>query len=148
MAEEIVGTPLRVGVVNREREATAETPTWNVVIVTTGIARRWLQDDLIGDNRTDDGTLRGEDPADPVAVIDVPPAPTVSTSREGRRWTFDWRLDDPREGDEFKIVMSGDGAVQTEPEYTRDTSRTLTVARNATVCIQVSLSRVKRPSSA
>ena len=35
---------LRVGVVNREREATPETPTWNVVIVTTGIARRWFQD--------------------------------------------------------------------------------------------------------
>jgi ATP-dependent helicase HrpA len=48
IAEEIVGPPLRVGVVNREREATPETPTWNVVIVTTGIARRWLQDDLIG----------------------------------------------------------------------------------------------------
>lgn len=37
-------TDLRVGVVNREREATPETPTWNVVIVTTGIARRWFQD--------------------------------------------------------------------------------------------------------
>jgi ATP-dependent helicase HrpA len=48
IAETIVGLPLRVGVVNREREATPETPTWNVVIVTTGIARRWLQDDLIG----------------------------------------------------------------------------------------------------
>lgn len=47
IAEEIVGLPLRVGVVNREREATPETPTWNLVIVTTGIARRWLQDDLI-----------------------------------------------------------------------------------------------------
>ncbi|MGI9180000.1 MAG: DEAD/DEAH box helicase [Longimicrobiaceae bacterium] len=47
IAEEIVGLPLRVGVVNREREATPETPTWNVVIVTTGIARRWLQDGLI-----------------------------------------------------------------------------------------------------
>jgi ATP-dependent helicase HrpA len=47
IAEEIVGPDLRVGVVNREREATPETPTWNVVIVTTGIARRWLQDDLI-----------------------------------------------------------------------------------------------------
>lgn len=47
IAEEIVGTPLRVGVVNREREATPETPTWNVVIVTTGIARRWFQGDLI-----------------------------------------------------------------------------------------------------
>jgi ATP-dependent helicase HrpA len=47
LAEEIVGRDLRIGVVNREREATPETPTWNVVIVTTGIARRWLQDDLI-----------------------------------------------------------------------------------------------------
>src|SRR5690606_33556967 len=44
MAEEIVGAPLRVGVVNREREATPDTPSWNVVIVTTGIARRWFQD--------------------------------------------------------------------------------------------------------
>jgi uncharacterized membrane protein YgcG len=48
IAQEILGTQeLRVGVVNREREATPETPTWNVVIVTTGIARRWLQDDMI-----------------------------------------------------------------------------------------------------
>jgi len=47
IAETIVGTPLRVGVVNREREATPETPTWNVIIVTTGIARRWFQDDDI-----------------------------------------------------------------------------------------------------
>lgn len=38
---------LRVGVINREREATPETPTWNVIIVTTGIARRWFQDDDI-----------------------------------------------------------------------------------------------------
>jgi hypothetical protein len=53
MAEEIVGTPVRVGVVNREREATPDTPNWNVVIVTTGIARRWLQDALI----TSDDTL-------------------------------------------------------------------------------------------
>lgn len=44
MAETILGTALRVGVVNREREATPDTPTWNVVIVTTGIARRWFQD--------------------------------------------------------------------------------------------------------
>ena len=35
---------LRVGVVNREREATPETPSWNVIVVTTGIARRWFQD--------------------------------------------------------------------------------------------------------
>src|SRR5512141_681897 len=47
IAEAILEAPLRVGVVNREREATPETPTWNVVIVTTGIARRWFQDDLI-----------------------------------------------------------------------------------------------------
>ena len=47
IAQEIVGPELRVGVVNREREATPETPTWNVVIITTGIARRWLQDGLI-----------------------------------------------------------------------------------------------------
>jgi ATP-dependent RNA helicase HrpA len=47
VAEEMLQSPLRVGVVNREREATPETPTWNVVIVTTGIARRWFQSDLI-----------------------------------------------------------------------------------------------------
>jgi ATP-dependent helicase HrpA len=47
IAESILREPLSVGVVNREREATPETPTWNVVIVTTGIARRWFQDDLI-----------------------------------------------------------------------------------------------------
>jgi len=47
MAESILRAPLRVGVVNREREATPETPTWNVVIVTTGIARRWFEDGLI-----------------------------------------------------------------------------------------------------
>ncbi|MEO8192893.1 MAG: DEAD/DEAH box helicase [Gemmatimonadales bacterium] len=45
IAETILGTEdLRVGVVNREREATPEMPTWNVIIVTTGIARRWFQD--------------------------------------------------------------------------------------------------------
>jgi hypothetical protein len=47
IAEEVLQEPLAVGVVNREREATPETPSWNVVIVTTGIARRWFQDDLI-----------------------------------------------------------------------------------------------------
>src|SRR6266571_4860728 len=47
MAETILQAPLKVGVVNREREATPETPTWNVVIVTTGIARRWFEDGLI-----------------------------------------------------------------------------------------------------
>ncbi|MDP9177246.1 MAG: DEAD/DEAH box helicase [Gemmatimonadota bacterium] len=45
IAETILRTEdLRVGVVNREREATPETPSWNVIIVTTGIARRWYQD--------------------------------------------------------------------------------------------------------
>jgi hypothetical protein len=44
IAETILQAPLKVGVVNREREATPETPSWNVIIVTTGIARRWFQD--------------------------------------------------------------------------------------------------------
>src|SRR5205085_1177699 len=45
IAEEILATvELKVGVVNREREATPETPTWNVIIVTTGIARRWFEE--------------------------------------------------------------------------------------------------------
>ncbi|MGH7530288.1 MAG: DEAD/DEAH box helicase [Gemmatimonadales bacterium] len=52
VAETILTAPLAVGVVNREREATPETPTWNVVIVTTGIARRWFQDGLITDRDT------------------------------------------------------------------------------------------------
>ncbi|MEJ7813277.1 MAG: DEAD/DEAH box helicase, partial [Gemmatimonadaceae bacterium] len=43
IAETITGNAdLTVGVVNREREATPETPSWNVVIITTGIARRWF----------------------------------------------------------------------------------------------------------
>jgi len=45
IAETILETDtLKVGVVNREREATPETPSWNVIVVTTGIARRWFQD--------------------------------------------------------------------------------------------------------
>jgi hypothetical protein len=45
IAEQITGTiELKVGVVNREREATPETPTWNVIVVTTGIARRWFEE--------------------------------------------------------------------------------------------------------
>ncbi|MBI1808700.1 MAG: DEAD/DEAH box helicase, partial [Gemmatimonadetes bacterium] len=52
IAQALLGTTdLRVGVINREREATPESPTWNVVIVTTGIARRWFQD---GDIRAQD----------------------------------------------------------------------------------------------
>jgi ATP-dependent helicase HrpA len=52
IAEVTLGAPLKIGVVNREREATPETPTWNVVIVTTGIARRWFQDELIAPQDT------------------------------------------------------------------------------------------------
>lgn len=47
IAETILGEAIRSGVVNREREATPETPGWNVVVVTTGIARRWFEDGLI-----------------------------------------------------------------------------------------------------
>src|SRR5262249_38672753 len=45
IAEEILRTrELKVGVVNREREATPDTPNWNLIIVTTGIARRWFEE--------------------------------------------------------------------------------------------------------
>src|SRR3954463_6145005 len=45
ISEELLGTTeLKVGVVNREGEATPETQTWNVIIVTTGIARRCFED--------------------------------------------------------------------------------------------------------
>lgn len=52
IAQTVLRSDLRVGVVNREREATPETPTWNVVIVTTGIARRWFEDGLITNRDT------------------------------------------------------------------------------------------------
>ncbi|MGE0439588.1 MAG: DEAD/DEAH box helicase [Gemmatimonadales bacterium] len=52
IAQALLGESLRYGVVNREREATPETPTWNVVVVTTGIARRWFQDELISGRDT------------------------------------------------------------------------------------------------
>ena len=52
ISQAILQETLHYGVVNREREATPETPFWNVVIVTTGIARRWFQDDLISDRDT------------------------------------------------------------------------------------------------
>ena len=44
IAQEILRAPLRVGVVNREREATPELANLNVIVVTTGVARRWFQD--------------------------------------------------------------------------------------------------------
>jgi ATP-dependent helicase HrpA len=53
IAEEILKTTaLKVGVVNREREATPETPSWNVIVVTTGIARRWFEEGDILDTDT------------------------------------------------------------------------------------------------
>ena len=52
IAETILGEALRVGVINREREATPETPQCNVIIVTTGIARRWFQDGDIDQHDT------------------------------------------------------------------------------------------------
>src|SRR5215475_3548631 len=53
IAEEILRTrELKVGVVNREREATPETSTWNVIVVTTGIARRWFEEGDILDTDT------------------------------------------------------------------------------------------------
>ncbi len=52
IAETILGEELKVGVVNREREATPDTPQWNVIIVTTGIARRWFQDGDIDEKDT------------------------------------------------------------------------------------------------
>ncbi|HEV8409937.1 MAG TPA: DEAD/DEAH box helicase, partial [Gemmatimonadaceae bacterium] len=58
IAHTLLGTDeLRVGVINREREATPESPSWNVVIVTTGIARRWFQD---GDIRPQDALVVDE----------------------------------------------------------------------------------------
>ena len=44
IAQEILRAPLKIGVVNREREATPELPSYNVIVITTGIARRWFQD--------------------------------------------------------------------------------------------------------
>jgi len=93
------------------------------------------------ENGSDDGPLRGEEPPDPVAVIDAPPAPVVTTSGEGTRWRFSWAPDDPQQGDEFKVYMTGDGVDQKAPEYTEATSKTVTVPVGATVCLQVALSR-------
>lgn len=106
---------------------------------------------VAGDDGDDDprsGPIRGEDPADPVAVIDVPTAPVVTKSGTGTRWTFRWKQEEPREGDEFKVVLTGDGADQDAPEYTRSRSKTVTVEPEATVCVQVSLARAGSPPSA
>lgn len=105
---------------------------------------------LAGDGDDEDpnsGPLRGEDPADPVEVIDVPAAPTVSKSEKGNRVTFTWKQEDPKADDEFKLVFLGDGIDQEAPEYTRERSKTLTVERDATVCLQVSVKRDGSPPS-
>ncbi len=52
IAEEILRAPLKIGVVNREREATPELPGYNVIVVTTGVARRWFQDGDIASKDT------------------------------------------------------------------------------------------------
>jgi hypothetical protein len=52
IAQEILGESLQIGVVNREREATPETTRCNVVVVTTGIARRWLTDGILSPRDT------------------------------------------------------------------------------------------------
>jgi ATP-dependent helicase HrpA len=52
IVEEILQAPIKAGVVNREREATPELPNLNVIVVTTGIARRWFQDGDILPNDT------------------------------------------------------------------------------------------------
>ncbi|MFC5728211.1 MULTISPECIES: serine/threonine-protein kinase [Nocardioides] len=95
-----------------------------------------------------DGPIRGEDPADPVEVIDIPAAPVVSRAGKGTRWTFTWTVGRPKEGDEFKVVLSGDGADQDGPEYTTATSKAVRVPAGATVCLRVSLSREGSPPSA
>lgn len=87
------------------------------------------------------GTLRGEDPADPAEPFDLPEAPVVSKTGKGAKWTFRWNAKDPRAGDEFKVRITGDGVKQTAPEYITETSRTMTIERDDTVCVQVSLLR-------
>ena len=44
---------------------------------------------------------RGEEPADPVEPIDIPAAPTVTTTGEGSRWTFRWKVEEFKEGDDL-----------------------------------------------
>jgi serine/threonine protein kinase len=107
---------------------------------------------LSGSSGDQDGgkhsTLRGEDPPNPVELLDRPPAPVVSKSGKGARWTFTWAQEAPQQGDRFKVLLSGDGVPQTEPEYIEATSKTLTVKRDATVCIEVAVIREGGETSA
>ena len=95
-----------------------------------------------------DGTLRGEDPPNPVELLDRPPAPVVSKSGKGTRWTFTWTQEAPQQGDRFKVLLSGDGVQPAPPEYVDATSKTLTVERDATVCIEVAVIREGGEASA
>lgn len=101
-----------------------------------------------GDDGGDDRTLRGEDPPDAVEPFDAPPPPVVTKSGKGTRWTFTWTPAEPQANDEFKVVLTGDGVAQAAPEYTDATSKTVTVPRDATVCVRVAVSREGSLSSA
>ena len=104
---------------------------------------------LAGGGSDDDpatGTLRGEEPPDPVPAA-APEPPRVTKHGRGTRWTFRWQQADPQPGDEFKVRLRNDG-VAGEADYTKETARTVTLARDASVCIQVSLLRPGRPASA
>ncbi|TNM47215.1 serine/threonine protein kinase [Nocardioides albidus] len=94
-----------------------------------------------GDDSRGKGTLRGEDPPDPVEPFERAPTPVVTKSGKGARWTFTWTQAEPKQGDEFKVLLSGDGVTNPEAQYTEATTRTVKVAPGATVCIQVALSR-------
>ena len=101
-----------------------------------------------GEDGPEDGPLRGEDPADAVDAIDIPSAPVVTKSGRGSRWTFTWSKEESSEEVEFKVVLTGDGADPGPPKYTGEGSLTVTVARDRTVCVQVSVLRDGTPPSA
>ncbi|HWI42264.1 MAG TPA: serine/threonine-protein kinase [Nocardioides sp.] len=115
------------------------------VIGTVGIA---LLAGGSGGGSPDDGRIRGEGPPDPVDVIDIPSAPKVTVAGSGARWTFRWKAGKPHDGDEFKLLFSGNGVPRTDPVYTSQTRRVLEVDRGKTVCLTVSLSRDGSPPSA
>jgi hypothetical protein len=115
------------------------------VIGTVGVA---LLAGGSGGGSPDDGRIRGEGPPDPVDVIDIPSAPKVTVAGSGARWTFRWKAGKPHDGDEFKLLFSGNGVPRTDPVYTSQTRRVLEVDRGKTVCLTVSLSRDGSPPSA
>lgn len=93
-------------------------------------------------------TIRGEDPADAVPGDEAPPAPTVTRTGKGTRWTFRWVQEDPKPEDQFKVLFTGDGANQDGADFTEETSRVVTVPVGSTVCIEVGVSREGAPPSA